>query len=146
MSYLLDTNVVSEAKRPQPDGNVLRWLATHSFSSTYLSVITLGELEEGIAALGETRKAKALRGWLTELVESFSGRILEVDHAVAATWGRIRAEAKRQGRTPPAIDALIAATAIAHDLVLVTRNIEDVAALPVRTLNPWALGGGGADV
>lgn len=141
MNYLLDTNVVSEAKRPKPDEQVLRWLGDQPLTATYLSVITLGELEEGIAALGETRRAGALRAWLEGLNESFAGRTLEVDRAVATTWGRIQAEAKRQGRTPPAIDALIAATAITHGLTLVTRNIEDVAALPVKTLNPWTSGG-----
>ncbi len=137
MSYLLDTNVVSEAKRSQPDERVLQWLASQPLTTTYLSVITIGELEEGITALGETHRAGALRAWLEGLSESFSGRTLEVDRAVATTWGRIQTAAKQQGRTPPAIDALIAATAITHDLTLVTRNIEDVAVLPVKTFNPW---------
>ncbi len=137
MSYLLDTNVVSEARRPRPDKNVLRWLAAQPLTRTYLSVITLGELEEGITALGETQRAQALRGWLAQLTESFGGRILDVDPDVATTWGRIRAEAKRQGRPPPAVDALLAATAITHALTLVTRNVADVAMLPVTILNPW---------
>ena len=141
MNYLLDTNVVSETKRPEPNAQVMRWLTHQPLTETYLSVITLGELEEGISALGETHRAEALRAWLTQLEESFIGRILDVDRSVVSTWGRIQAEAKRQGRTPPAIDALIAATAITHELVLVTRNIEDVAALPVETLNPWMFGG-----
>lgn len=137
MSYLLDTNVVSEARRPRPDENVLRWLAAQPLTSTYLSVITLGELEEGVAALGETQRAQALRGWLAQLTESFRGRILDVDQDVATTWGRIRAEAKRHGRPPPAVDALLAATAITHALTLVTRNVADVVTLPVMVLNPW---------
>ncbi len=137
MSYLLDTNVVSEARRPRPDENVLRWLDAQPLTSTYLSVITLGELEEGITALGETQRAQALRGWLAQLTESFGGRILDVDQDVATTWGRIRAEAKQQGRPPPAALALLAATAITHALTLVTRNVADVATLPVTVLNPW---------
>ena len=137
MSYLLDTNVVSEARRPRPDENVLRWLAAQPLTSTYLSVITLGELEEGITALGDTQRAQALRGWLAQLTESFGGRILDVDQDVATTWGRIRAEAKRQGRPPPAALALLAATAITYELTLVTRNVADVARLPVTILNPW---------
>ena len=137
MNYLLDTNVVSEAKRPEPNAQVMRWLAGQPLTTTYLSVITLGELEEGISALDETHRAEALRAWLTQLEESFIGRILDVDRSVVNTWGRIQAEAKRQGRTPPAIDALIAATAITHDLTLVTRNTGNVAMLPVRTLNPF---------
>ena len=100
MTYLLDTNVVSEARRPRQDKNVLNWLAAQPLTSTYLCVITLGELEEGIATLGDTQRAQALRGWLAQLTESFGGRILDVDRNVATTWGRIRAEAKRQGRPP----------------------------------------------
>ena len=137
MSYLLDTNVVSEARRPQPDENVLRWLAAQPLTSTYLSVVTLGELEEEITALGETQRAQALRGWLAQLTESFGGRILDFDQDVATTLVRIRAEAKRQGRPPPAVNALLAATAITHELTLFTRNIADVATLPVTVLNPW---------
>lgn len=137
MSHLLDTSVVSEARRPQPDENVLRWLAAQPLASTYLSVITLGELEEGITALGETRRAHELRGWLGQLAESFTGRVLSVDRSVATTWGRIRAEAKQRGRPPPAALALLAATAITYDLTLVTRNVADVARLPVTVLNPW---------
>ena len=137
MTYLLDTNVVSEARRARPDESVLRWLTTQPLTSTYLSVITLGELEEGITALGDTHRAHELRGWLAQLIEGFNGRILDVDPNVATTWGRIRAEAKRQGRSPPAVDALLAATAITHGLTLVTRNLADVATLPVTVLNPW---------
>ncbi len=137
MSYLLDTNVVSEARWPRPDENVLRWLAAQPLTRTYLSVITLGELEEGITALGDTRRAHELRGWLEQLTESFGGRILDVDRDVATPWGRVRAEAKRQGQTPPAVDALLAATAITYNLTLVTRNVADVEMLPVMVLNPW---------
>lgn len=137
MRYLLDTNVISEAKRPTPDENVLRWLRGKSLLSAHLSVITLGELEEGISLLGDTHRAQALRDWLVTLTASFAGRILSVDEAIVTTWGRIRAEAKRQGRPAPVLDALIAATAITHDLTLVTRNVKDVAALPVKILNPF---------
>lgn len=97
----------------------------------------MGELEEGIVSLGETHRARELRGWLTQLTEGFEGRILNVDYQVVTVWGRIRAEAKCRGFTPPAIDALIAATALSHDLTLVTRNVADVEMLPVKVLNPW---------
>lgn len=137
MSYLLDTNILSEARKPFPDERVLTWLAAQPLSQTYLSVISLGELEEGVVSLGETRRAEELRGWLTQLTEGFQGRILDVDYEVVTMWGRIRAEAKRRGLTPPAIDALIAATALSHDLTLVTRNVADVKMLPVRIFNPW---------
>ncbi len=136
MSYLLDTNILSEARKPFPDERVLAWLAAQPLSRTYLSVVSVGELEEGIVSLGETHRARELRGWLTQ-TEGFEGRILNVDYQVVTIWGRIRAEAKRRGFTPPAIDALIAATALSHDLTLVTRNVADVEMLPVKVLNPW---------
>lgn len=135
--YLLDTNIISEAKRPHPDRNVLDWLARQPLNNTFISVLSLGELEEGIALLGDTRKARDLRTWLGSLRSAYAGRILSVDQAVVSTWGQIRAHAKRQGKTVPVIDALLAATAITHELTLVTRNIKDVAALPVTTLNPF---------
>lgn len=135
--YLLDTNIISEAKRSQPNANVLSWLERQSLSSTHLSVLSLGELEEGITLLGNTERARDLRTWLGSLRSAYAGRILSVDQAVASTWGQIRAHAKQQGKSAPAIDALIAATAINHDLTLVTRNIKDMAALPVTTLNPF---------
>ena len=133
MSYLQGTNVVSKARRPRPDEHVLHWLAAQPLTNTYLSVFTLGELEKGIAALGDTGRAQALGDWLAQLTEGFGGRILDVDRDVATTWGRIRADAKRQGRPPPAALALLAATTITHALTLVTR---DVAVLPVTVLNP----------
>ena len=138
MKCLLDTNVLSEAKKSVPNERVMSWLVAQPISETYLSVISLGELEEGIANLGETYRAQELRVWLEHLVENFNGRILDVDYRVVTTWGRIRAEAKRRGRTSPAIDALIAATALTHDLTLVTRNVADVAMLPVKVFNPWS--------
>ncbi len=137
MRCLLDTNILSEARKPVPNERVMDWLAAQPLFETYLSVIAVGELEEGIARLGETARAQELRGWLAQVIESFSGRILNVDLAVVSTWGRIRADAKRRGRTPPAIDALIAATALTHDLTVVTRNTADMEMLPVSLFNPW---------
>lgn len=137
MKCLLDTNVLSEAKKSVPNEQVISWLAAQPISETFLSVISLGELEEGIANLGEIHRAQELRVWLEQLVESFNGRILNVDLEVVTTWGRIRAEAKQRGRTVPAVDALIAATALTHDLTLVTRNVADVEMLPVKVFNPW---------
>lgn len=138
MKCLLDTNVLSEARKPVPNEQGMSWLYAQPISETHLSVISLGELEEGIASLGETHRAQELRVWQARLVESFRGRILDVDHGVVTTWGRIRAEAKRRGHTSPAIDALIAATALVHDLALVTRNVSDVEMLPVKVFNPWS--------
>ena len=135
--YLLDTNIISEAKRPQPNENVLNWLGKQPLGSTYISVLSLGELEEGITLLGDTERARDLWTWLGNLRSAYAGRILSVDQAVVSTWGQIRAHAKRQSKTAPVVDALLAATAITHELTLVTRNVKDVAALPVTILNPF---------
>lgn len=114
---MLDTNIIFEAKRPQPDKNVLNWLRKQLLSSTYISVLSLGELEEGITLLGDTEQARDLRAWLGNLCSAYAGRILSVDQAVVSIWGQIRAHAKRQGKTAPVIDGLLAATAITHPRV-----------------------------
>lgn len=137
MSYLLDTSVVREAKRPEPDAKVLAWLAKQPPSAIYLSVITLGELQEGISALGETGEARALQGWLEQLRQGFAGRILDVTPEIAATWGRLRAEAQKQGQTAVAVDLLLIATAVRHSLTLVTENTVNFGGMPVSTLDPW---------
>jgi toxin FitB len=139
VSYLLDTNIISEAKKPAPDPKVLSWLAQHNPTEIYLSTISLGELVEGIAYLGKTKKAKDLQRWLVQLEGTFYGRILGVDEAVADKWGQFRGEGKRKGRVFPVVDSLLAATAIVHDLTLVTRNTKDFSGLTVKLLNPWEL-------
>ncbi|MFM8605822.1 MAG: type II toxin-antitoxin system VapC family toxin, partial [Cyanobium sp.] len=101
----------------------------------YLSVISLGEIRRGVERLADGQRAQALRSWLEEdLPAWFHGRLLPIDAAVADQWGRLQAEA---GRPLPAIDSLLAATALAHDLVLTTRNVRDQAGLPVALVNPW---------
>jgi len=137
VSYLLDTNVVSERTRPQPDDNVRRWLRTHRVSETYLSVITLAELEQGILRLGETRRAGELQSFLANIERQFQGRILPVDCRVAHAWATLTAGALREGKVLGYADSLIAATAQAHDLTVVTRNTSDFAAAGVELVNPW---------
>lgn len=136
MSYLIDTNVLSELRRKAPDAGVVRWFAERSPMTLYLSVLTLGEIRKGVSGVRPAARRQALLDWLeTDLPNYFLGRILSVDMAVAARWGSLLADA---GRPLPAIDSLLAATAIEHDLVLVTRNVKDFAALPVELFNPWA--------
>jgi len=139
MAYLLDTNIISEPKQKSPNAQVLAWLAAHTLEISFISVLSLGEIEQGIARLGETRRAREYREWLeTQLKPEFAGRILNVDAPVMTVWGRITAEAIKRGRPTSLIDSLLAATAIVHGLTLVTRNTQDVAALPVAVLDPWA--------
>ena len=137
MSYLLDTNVLSEAKQKQPEPKVLSWLAQQSPTDCYLSVISLGEIQEGITALGNTKKARVLAAWLASLKQSFHGRILPLDEAVLSTWGELHGQARRKGQPLPVIDSLLAATALTHNLTLVTRNTADFINTGVHLHNPW---------
>jgi predicted nucleic acid-binding protein len=136
VSYLLDTNVLSELRRRQPDANVAAWFQQRPPGTLYLSVLTLGEIRKGVEAMADAPKRLTLLDWLeVELPAFFTGRILDIDGAVADRWGRLIAEA---GRPLPAIDSLLAATAVQHGLILVTRNVRDVQGLSgVTLLNPW---------
>ena len=135
MSYLIDTNVLSELRRTKPHPGVVRWFAERSANSLYLSVLTLGEIRKGIEGVADSRRRAVLIDWLeTDLPAFFSGRILNVDGFVADRWGRIVAQARRP---VPAIDALLAATAIHHDLSLVTRNMKDFKAFTLTVIDPW---------
>ena len=135
MSYLIDTNVLSELRRKSPDAAVARWFADRPAGTLFLSVLTLGELRKGIERLADPARRLALLDWLeTDLPAFFAGRLLPVDVAVADRWGHLQA---RAGRPLPAIDSLLAATALQHGLILVTRNVRDVADLGVQVLNPW---------
>jgi hypothetical protein len=135
LSYLLDTNVVSELARARPEPALIEWISTVADDSLFLSVLTIGELREGVEALPSGRKRESLRLWLeTDLARWFGDRLLPVDAAVADRWGRLVAAAKS---TPAAIDSLLAATALQHDLRLVTRNVADFAFLGLEVVNPW---------
>ncbi|CAA9565561.1 MAG: hypothetical protein AVDCRST_MAG86-1026 [uncultured Truepera sp.] len=137
MSYLLDTPVVWEAKRSEPDTKVLAWLAERPLTNVYLSVLTLGELQEGIAAVDDPDEARALGRWLEQLRQSFAGRILDITPEVAATWGRLRANVRTQAQTAAAVDLLLVATAVTHGLTLVTRSSVTGELGPVGTFDPW---------
>lgn len=135
MSYLLDTNVLSELRRKNPNQAVLDWFAKRPATTLFLSVLTLGEIRKGVEGMPDLTRRATLLDWLeTELPAFFSGRILMVDTHVADQWGKITAAA---GRPIPAIDSLLAATAKQHGLTMVTRNIKDFAGLGVDVINPW---------
>jgi len=136
LSYLIDTNVLSELRRREPDATVVQWFAKRPASTLYLSVLTLGELRKGMDALPESPRKLALLDWLeAELPMFFVGRILAVDTTVADRWGRLLAQA---GRPLPAIDSMLAATALTHGLTLVTRNLRDFQYPDLQVLGPWA--------
>jgi predicted nucleic acid-binding protein len=135
MSYLIDTNVISEIVKLKPHNAVLNWFKKIPTEDIYLSVLTLGELRKGIEQVTETKKKGKLRIWLEhELPTLFGSRILLIDEQVVDRWGRLQAEMRR---SIPAIDSLIAATALHHDLCVVTRNIEDFNFPALEKINPW---------
>lgn len=138
MNFLLDTNVLSEVRRPQPDANVLAWLDQVDEDRVYLSVISIAEIARGVALLESGKRKTELAQWLEhELPARFDGRVIVVDVPTALAWGKLLAEAKRGGFALSVMDGWIAAIAAAKGLTLVTRNIKDFENLGIALLNPW---------
>ncbi len=136
MSYLIDTNALSELKKRQPHPAVAGWFTERPATSLYLSVLTLGELRKGIESMAEGARKTAFLDWLeNDLPRYFAGRILPIDARTADRWGRLCAMA---ARPLPAIDSLLAATALEHGLILVTRNLDDFQHPGLRVVNPWS--------
>ena len=139
MSFLLDTNVVSEWVKSRPDRSVVAWLAAVDEDQVFISVVTLAELRYGIERMTAGSRRNRLAQWLQdELPPRFDGRILSIDHIVADVWGKVVARSEAAGRPIGAMDAFIAATAEAHGLILVTRNVSDFEASIKAIINPWA--------
>jgi predicted nucleic acid-binding protein len=138
MRYLLDTNVISELVAKQPDLRVIQWIDGLDPTSVYLSVITIGELREGIEKLPDSKRKDALRDWLkNDLLTRFSGHILELDTPVMLAWGELAGRLERVGKPLPAFDSLIAALALHHNCILATRNEDDFQATDISIINPW---------
>ncbi len=136
--YLLDTNCISELVRLKPEPRVMAWMQAAEETLLYLSVLTLGEIRKGLAGLPQGRRRTHLETWLEiELGARFAGRILPIDVSVADRWGLLAATAKREGKTLSTIDGLLAATALHHNLTVVSRNVSDFADTRVQVLNPW---------
>lgn len=139
MSYLLDTNVVSECVKPRPAPRVVEWLAAVDEDRVFLSVVTLGELRHGIERLAAGRRRTRLDEWLRQdLTERFDGRVLSIDATVADAWGAIVARRDRAGRPIGVMDAFMAATAEVHNLTLVTRNAVDFRWTVAPVFDPWS--------
>ena len=138
MSFLLDTAVVSELVGKNPSGAVLKWIDGQDEASLYLSVLTIGEIEKGVARLSASARRSRLQSWVRrDLVERFGGRLLPIDTRTAARWGSIAGESERRGKPLPVIDCLIAATALVHGLAVATRNVGDFKRCGATCVNPW---------
>lgn len=136
MSYLLDTNVISELVKQTPNPIVLNWMDSIDNEKFYISVITLGEIRKGVAVIQNPERLEKISHWLEiELPAYFEERILNIDAKVADSWGRL--QSKNKGYILPAIDGLIAATAYVHNLTLITRNTKDFINASIALINPW---------
>jgi predicted nucleic acid-binding protein len=138
MSFLLDTNVVSEWVKPRPNPGLIAWLEEVDEDRVFLSVVTLTELRYGIERLAPGKQRKRLDDWLQhDLTLRFEQRILNIDSSIADACGRLVARREKLGRPIEAMDAYVAATAEVHQLTLVTRNVSDLEGAVRSTLNPW---------
>ena len=136
--FLLDTNCISELVRPKPDFRVVQWMEAADEDLLFLSVLTLGEIRKGIAGLAQGKRRARLESWLeVDLQARFAGRIIAIDAGIGDRWGLLAWEARKTGRVLPVIDGLLAATALHHNLTVVSRNAPDFAMTHVRVLNPW---------
>jgi toxin FitB len=136
--FLLDTNCISELIRSRPEPRVVDWLRAADESLLYVSVLTLGEIRKGVTFLPQSKRRTRLEIWLElDLQVRFAGRILGIDGAIADRWGWLTAEAMKRGGPLAAIDGLLAATALHHNLTVVSRNVSDFASAQVAVLNPW---------
>ena len=138
MKYLLDTCVISELVKIRPKKKVVDWITQNNEGNFYVSSLTFGEIHKGIEKLPKSIRKNTLHQWVEhDLKERFRNRILSVDLNVAMVWGKIQAKTELDGKPMPAIDGLIAATGMAHDLTVATRNIADMEQSGVTLLNPW---------
>ena len=139
MSFLLDTNVISEWVKARPNRGVVAWLAAVDEDRVFISVVTLAELRYGIQRMTTGGRRNQLTQWLVEeLPLRFEGRVLSINHIIADIWGKIVARSEAAGRPIGAMDAFIAATAEVHDLTLITRNVSDFETSINAIINPWA--------
>ena len=137
MNFLLDTNIISEPKQKKPNEKVLEWLGAQDESKIYLSVLTVGEIRKGITRLESSKKKSELEAWLEKMRNRFARRLLPLSEKTFLVWGRMCGELENKGIARPALDSLLEATALEHDLILVTRNVRNFQNSRVTILNPW---------
>ena len=137
MSYLLDTNVVSETERKRPDSHVLKWLDRVDSGNVYLSALTIGEIKKGVAKLASGKRKAHIQNWLEDVRQHFAGRILPMTENTFSVWGQMYGSLEKRGIVRPILDSLFEASALEHDLILVTRNVRCFQHSSVTILNPW---------
>ncbi len=138
MNYLLDTCVLSELCRLQPNTGLSYWIGHTDEQRLNISALSLGEIQKGVEKLASGRKKQQIQDWLDQdLRPRFATRVLPIDEEVALEWGVLLGAAEKQVRPQPVIDSMIAAVAVVHNLTLVTRNVRDFKTMPIRVLNPW---------
>lgn len=137
MSYLVDTNAISEFRKKQPNQKVLDWFAAQAEESLFLSVITIGEIEKGIAKITDPSGKAKYEIYLETLVLRFDRRILPISLKIGRRWGKLFGTLQKTGRVLPNWDSLLAATALEHDLTIITRNTTDFTDTGARVLNVW---------
>jgi predicted nucleic acid-binding protein len=139
LSYLLDTSAVSELVKAKPDAVFVQWIGELDEELLFLSVLTIGELEKGIAKVADSRRRRSLQSWVqNDLAQRFTERILPVDLRVARRWGTLAGGSARSGQPLPVIDSLICATCLVHGLAAITRNRADFERCGVTCLTPWS--------
>lgn len=137
VGVLLDTCVLSELRLPEGEPRVRQRVDAFETEAIYVSAITLGEVAKGVALLADGRRKEELASWLLVVEQHYAGRVLPIDLDVARIWGEVTARAQRQGFNIPILDGLIAATALAHGLHVMTRNTKDFIATGALIIDPW---------
>jgi predicted nucleic acid-binding protein len=137
MNFLLDTNVISEPKQKKPNKKVLEWLDAQDESKIYLSVLSIGEIRKGITRLESGKKKAELEEWLEKLRNRFARRLLPLSEKTFLVWGKMCGEFENKGIIRSALDSLLEATTLEHELILVTRNVRNFQDSQVTILNPW---------
>ena len=136
--YLLDTNIPSEFSRDRPEPRVVQWLKTQPATTLFLSAVTIGEIRKGLVVLPRGRRRTELETWFhTDLLGWFRDRILPVTQPIADHWGVLDGQCQLKGTPLNTADGMIAATALEHELIIVTRNVKDFANLGAAIFNPW---------
>lgn len=141
MTYLLDTCIISKLRMisKKRDAVLQEWILKHAEEQYFLSVLTIGEIQQGISRLKDVKQRRILEDWLNgEVIQRFENRILPIDFRIAAKWGDLSGAALKRGAPQPVVDCLLASTAISHDLILVTENIKDFTQIAeLKIFNPW---------